>query len=488
MIVATAIAVLHVWNLGGLPRGLYVDETSIGHNAYQVITTGEDEHGEAWPVFFKAFGEYKNPLYIYTAGIMMRLGGPSATTLRLTSTLFFGLLVTALSLLTYKLTDKNHGATLIILLASGTLPWFFTLSRLAFEVISHMATIAWALYFIYVAFERPSKRWPWWLAPAAAGVTIGLSMYAYSTARLLSAFLVGSVLLLYSRRHYQKIAILIASLAIVLIPYGSFALSHPGALTARFHVVSYVYNNQQSSGEKIKTFAHNYLAHLTPSFLLSQGDANPRHSTGYGGVLYSTVLIVALIGMVTCWQHRRSRIFIGLLLINLIVSPVAAALTDNAVPHGLRSSLLPVYILLFFGMGLAWLFAQQTLVRRTAGILIIVALLGESAAYLNHYFTEYPEISTGAFEGYGIPETLDAAVSRLPRQIIIDSSIHQAYSHLAFYQLTRPQLEIPIVIQASLETPDSCLVYSIYQPVIPSAIAADTYHIAGSSVGLRCWQ
>lgn len=39
-------AVLRFWNLGSIPPHLRNDEASFGYNAYSILTTGKDEHGE----------------------------------------------------------------------------------------------------------------------------------------------------------------------------------------------------------------------------------------------------------------------------------------------------------------------------------------------------------------------------------------------------------------------------------------------------------
>ena len=74
------IAVTFIIRLTGLafsPPGFFCDETSIGYNAYSVLMTGKDEHGIFLPVFFKAFGDYKNPVYVYLATIPIKLFGLS---------------------------------------------------------------------------------------------------------------------------------------------------------------------------------------------------------------------------------------------------------------------------------------------------------------------------------------------------------------------------------------------------------------------------
>ena len=46
------------------PPGFYIDESSIAYNAHAVSQTGRDEHGTPWPLFFRAFGDYKNPTFV----------------------------------------------------------------------------------------------------------------------------------------------------------------------------------------------------------------------------------------------------------------------------------------------------------------------------------------------------------------------------------------------------------------------------------------
>ncbi len=88
----------HVIKLADIPAGLYVDETSIGYNAALISQSGFDEHHTYYPVYFKAFGEYKNPIYIYAVALIFKIFGISDFTLRITSFIFYmaALIFTAL--------------------------------------------------------------------------------------------------------------------------------------------------------------------------------------------------------------------------------------------------------------------------------------------------------------------------------------------------------------------------------------------------------
>src|SRR3990167_108785 len=97
---------LRVWKLTSSPAGLYIDETSIGYDAYSLITTGRDEHGKFMPLFFEAFGEYKLPVYIYSVALTQLLIGTNDLSVRLPA-VFFGTLTIPLIFLFSKELLKN---------------------------------------------------------------------------------------------------------------------------------------------------------------------------------------------------------------------------------------------------------------------------------------------------------------------------------------------------------------------------------------------
>jgi len=67
------------------PPGFYIDESSIAYNAYLVSETARDEHGQRLRLYFRAFGDYKNPTYIYLRAGLFKLTGPGITGARLLS-------------------------------------------------------------------------------------------------------------------------------------------------------------------------------------------------------------------------------------------------------------------------------------------------------------------------------------------------------------------------------------------------------------------
>src|SRR5439155_6585367 len=96
------------------------DEASIAYNAWSIANFGTDEHGVAWPLFFKAFGEYKNPIYVYADVIPIKLMGVSLFAERLPAAIFAAIATCFIGLTAKRLTGSIKQATLVLLLAGGS--------------------------------------------------------------------------------------------------------------------------------------------------------------------------------------------------------------------------------------------------------------------------------------------------------------------------------------------------------------------------------
>lgn len=223
LLLCFVICFFHLWQITDIPKGFYVDELSIGYNASVVARTAHDEHGQFLPIFFESFGEYKNSLYIYVAAIIFKLFGVSDTALRAASFIFYALFLGGIFLLAMRIFRANKMMSLYVLTGAGFLPWFFTLSRIAFEVISQLTVTMWVLLLIHMSY-CDSKDKNQWMPAILAGLVLGLSVYTYSTARLLSFLMIGSVAVIYMRTAFKKTVIILAGFVASVIPT-SFLLS-----------------------------------------------------------------------------------------------------------------------------------------------------------------------------------------------------------------------------------------------------------------------
>src|SRR3989344_289927 len=112
---------LRVFHLDLRPLGFSWDEAALGYNAYSLLKTGRDEHGQAAPIVFKSFGDFKPGLYIYFAVPSVALLGLSEFSTRLPSALFGTLSIALVYILARLLLSRSAATYSALLLAIN--PW-----------------------------------------------------------------------------------------------------------------------------------------------------------------------------------------------------------------------------------------------------------------------------------------------------------------------------------------------------------------------------
>src|SRR5882672_12591385 len=83
--VSVVVVVAYFAGVPKNPPGFFIDEASIAYNAHTISQQGVDEHGQTFPLYFRAFGEYKSPVYIYALAAVFRITGPGVRAARLLS-------------------------------------------------------------------------------------------------------------------------------------------------------------------------------------------------------------------------------------------------------------------------------------------------------------------------------------------------------------------------------------------------------------------
>jgi hypothetical protein len=461
-LVLAAVACAHLLRLAEVPRGLYFDECSIGLNAALVAADGRDEHGVFLPVFFTTFGNLKNPLCIYAAALLFRIAGVSDRALRATPALFFLVFLAGLWALARRLFPGSRATALYALAAGGFLPWFFTLSRFAVEASSQVPLLVWSLVLAHRACEEEPRR-PL-LAAAALGLVTGLSVYSYTTARLLTFLFALSLVAVYPHRRWlARHTAMLAGFAVALVPYGAYAVTHPGELTRRFDHLTYLHDAALSPAAKLARFAEYYAASFTPSFLLVSGDPNRRHSTGATGEVFATVLVLAGIGL--AWLARRALRrggdrFARLLLVNAAAAPLGMALTEPQ--HAMRGAPLGLYLLIASCYGFALVAgARRTAWRRATLAAVAVALAGECGHLVWSYFGPYAAVSEEAYLSYDFEGLVATAIAGGAKEVVVVPRPRVFYALPAFYRLTRPAAAAILRTGPAVAAPGTCIVYFV---------------------------
>lgn len=361
---------LYIFDLARNPPGFFIDESSVAYNAHTIAQTGRDEFGNPWPLFFRAFGEYKNPIYIYLLAALFKLTGPGIFAARALSGVIGIFTAAALGVLGAKVSGRRSAGLMVGVLALLT-PWLFELSRLVVEVALYPLAVALFLLAVWRASEKPTWRI---IEIVCLSLTLALLTYTYSVGRLLGPLLALGLLIFGLRGRLRGLLITLAAYGVTLIPMIIVWWKRPQVLTGRFNYVTYLASDSTAGGI-VREFVRHYFANLNPGhlFVAERSKVNELiHLRGMPVMLTITILLVvaAVVWLVYRKQLSRWWLFI---LYGLLVSVVPASLTREHF-HLLRLSALPVFLIVLTMPAFIWLLEKPSRARRA--LLIIVAIIG----------------------------------------------------------------------------------------------------------------
>ncbi len=376
-------ATLYSYRVTRNPAGFFIDESSVAYNAYTISQNGQDEFGNSWPLFFRAFGDYKNPVHVYLLAALFKLTGPSILTARMLgaiacigSALLLGLLASRIS--------HRRDVGLLVAVSALLTPWLFELSRVAFEV----ALYPLAVTLFLLAVQRASTKARWgWLDVGCLTSTLALLTYTYSIGRLLAPLLTLGLLVFATRARWSAILRTWAIYTLTLLPMIFFQRRHADALTGRFKLISYI-TPESSVAEIAGDFIKHYSANLNPVKLLISGDPNiyqVAHVPGTPALLAVTMLLV-LTGAFLVLRHHRDSAWWRFILYGLVAAIVPASLTADYF-HMLRLAALPVFLLVLAVPAFAWLCEAGDRRReiRLALMLLVFLTLAQGAFFQWQY-------------------------------------------------------------------------------------------------------
>jgi 4-amino-4-deoxy-L-arabinose transferase-like glycosyltransferase len=412
------------------PPGFYIDESSIAYNAYTISQTGRDEYGAKWPLFFRAFGEYKNPTFVYFLAAVFRVTGPGiavarflAASLGLVSSLLLGFLA-------WRMTERFVVATMVALTTLLT-PWLFESSRLVFEVAAYPALLGLFLMALWRASRR--NKWGWTDAIALAS-TLALLTYSYSIGRLLVPLLAAGLALFITRNRWGGVLRVWGLYGAALIPLALFHWRNQGALTGRFKLLTYL-TPEQSLWLDLRTFLRQFFVNLNPWRWLFSGESNVRdHLSGTGCLLVGSVFL-ALFGLILVIRNHRDDAWWRFLLYALLVSLVPASLTRNDFPQ-LRLIAFPVLFLVLTVPAIAWLChsAGQGSKWRRVGLGATIGLIAVQGFYFQTLYHRNAPSLWYVFDARFPRKALAAAVAEQKSPTyLVDERGKSGYIHALWY-------------------------------------------------------
>lgn len=403
------------------PPSLYWDEASIAYNAYSVSLDGKDEWGDFFPLHFRAFGEFKLPVYIYTVAFFEKIIGLNEFAVRLPAVIFsLGSVI-----LIYFIAKKIFNNSTLGLLSAFFMtvsPWFYIFSKTGYEVTAGlMFFLLGILCFLY------SKKETYVYAGL---VSLFLSAYSYNSFRILVPLTVifwFFAVLKTSSSLIKKGRIGIItffSLGLSILPIWRLFRDNPGI--NRFETVS-IFSTSSNFFELVQNLIANFLSHFSPNFLLIYGDTNLRSQIG-AGQLYLLEAVLIFLGVIFILRYNRPAI---LLLVFLIFSIIPAAITKES-PHALRSLTAAAVLSMLSAAGV--MLVGKYAKSGAVSVIIIFMSLMMFLNYLWLFINNFPGKSSASWQ-YGYKEVFLNYKEKFNNydQIYISDNLGQPYIFALYY-------------------------------------------------------
>lgn len=467
--------VLRIAFIGSVPPSPSLDEASIGYNAYSILKTGKDEYGYFLPLLLRAYDDYRPALYVYTVVPFVAILGPVVEAVRLPS-IVFSMFTVVLSfciarimfrkdIFFYKYKVSVAFLPILVMLLVAISPWQIYISRLGHEVnLALFATLA-AIYFFLKAVTE-NKQQLFFLSISA--VFFALCFYSYQAQKIILPFMLFFLLLIYSKevKRYIRnffvagvigLLIVLPAVYVSLTPEGLTRLSgtsvftenHP-AYAERLKKFTVAKESQDVFGQILfnrrfndfSIFTGQYISHFNPYWLFL-GESKEDHKVPNLGLMFVWEIVFLIIGAVVLVFSDLDRKIKTLLILWVLVSPLAGAITTGA-PHAMRSlTVIPApQIVTSLGILFSAVYLKK-FIHINIQMAVFTILIALSVGYFSYqYFIVFPKLHSTSFQ-YSL-NTFFKEFDPKERKIVISNSenLTQSYMFYLFASKYNPQIYI----------------------------------------------
>ncbi len=209
---------IHLYALGELPFGMYVDEVGMAYDAWCLANYGVDRYLKPFPVYLTNYGGGQSAMYAWlAAGLIALTGSTSTAVLRLPGAAF-GLMTMAFgALVVHEIMGKKHPkAWFVFGLFYLICPYFTMAARFGLDCNLMLGMSTAFLYAVLRAAKLGRMR-----DYALAGLSGALTLYTYAVSYIpVALFLLFSLVWLVRMRRFRwrNIAAAAAPFAVVAGP------------------------------------------------------------------------------------------------------------------------------------------------------------------------------------------------------------------------------------------------------------------------------
>jgi hypothetical protein len=291
----------------------------------------------------------------------------------------------------YFLTRELFGKETIALLASfflATSFWHINFSRIGFRAIMAPFFLVWGLW---LAWRLIRKNNPF--IAVVAGLVFGLGFHSYISYRIALVLLIIPIWILIKNKKFLPVILFIIGFLAAIYPLISYFYEHPQDFLGRTSQISIF-----STSSPVLALGKNIL--LTVGMFFVYGDGNWRHNIAGAPELWWPIAILFLIGFIISIKNFRVPRY-ALLVIWFIILLLPVVISDEGIPHALRSIIVVPTVMIFASLGLYWL--AEKIKRPKLIFLIFIFLLTVSINTYKQYFFDWtgnPNVALAFNENY----------------------------------------------------------------------------------------
>lgn len=391
-------SILRLYKLGVIPFGFFCDEASVGYNSYSLLSKGVDEWGKNWPIFFRAFGEFKGPVMIYSTIPFVYFLGLNQFSVRLVSAIFGIATIIAIYLLGKQLFNRQTGILSAFFLAIS--PWHIHFSRVSLEGLTPFVFFTVLATYFWLKFIKDKKF------GYLSILFFSFAFYSYFPARIFIPLFFLSLFFL--NWNYFK------TNSTQLIKFFIFGLLLISPMI--FHLVSGegLSRWQQVKGDLTPfNLTKKYFDYFSTSFLFFQGDVDfpgqfiTRHSVKGIGELHLIQFPFIIFSLYFLFKNKFKKDHL-ILFFWLFFYPFCDLFTSSISPQATRSiiGVIPFQILTAFGLYQFVKYFNNKIYKNIIVLIVSVLTLLSLYNYQKLYFQKYSLYSSDYWGWQSGPERI----------------------------------------------------------------------------------
>lgn len=413
---------LYFYKITKIPSGIYVDEATVGYNAYSILKTGKDEYGKSFPIAFRFFGAYTPSLYVYLIIPIIKIFGLNTFSVRFLSAVFtiIGILIIYFfikKLNIYKSPLTNYITTTLFTIC----PWVVFNARLGYEVTFGYIIFSLGALLLWNSITRNKIS-------ILALTILSISTYIAHTERYLVPIFILFISIIFRKNiinQRNKKSLIISSIIIFITQIPNFYL----LTTNAFWVKNSVYTNTNLS-QIINDFFSQLLTYFSPKAIFGiSPDINLQHTIPMISLLYPWLIIPFFMGLYQLYLKRKTSAG-KFLIILFFTAPIPGALSGHFISIQ-RVLTLIVPLFLIISLGIDYLLQKIKLIIFLPLFLILftfsLLLLWRS------YFVFFPQ-QRAVWWNYGYQQLTEIIKDSPQNNFIIDNTRSgPVYINILFY-------------------------------------------------------